>query len=85
MTHKGLSNEDIMNMVLDSDGTQSDDLKDSEEDYIPSDDDGEIDNLLSYNRTSDEDGNRNINMFELNRNASDIRINTFTSRNNPET
>ena len=40
-------------MFLDSVGKQGDDLEDSEEDQIPSDD-GEIDNLLPDNRTSDE-------------------------------
>ena len=40
-------------MLLDSDVKQSDDLEDSEEDYIPSDD-GENDNLLTDNWTSDE-------------------------------
>ena len=46
MARNGLSNEDIMNMVFDSGGNQSDDLEDNEEDYIPTDADGEIDNLL---------------------------------------
>ena len=55
------------------------DLKDSEKDYIPSD------NLLSDNRTNDEGDYRDENMFELDPSTSDIRINTFTSRNKSET
>ena len=74
-----------MNILLYSGGNQRDDLTYSEEDYIPLDDDGEIDNLLSDNRTSDEDDNRDKNMFELDPSTSDIRMNTFTSTNKFET
>ena len=70
-----------MNMVYDIGGNESDDLDDSEEDYIPSDDDGEIDSLLSDNITSDEDGHRDENMFELDPSTNDIRTNFFLSRN----
>ena len=54
-----------MNMVFDSGGNHSDDLEASEEDYISSDDDGKIDNLLSDNRTSDEDDTRDEFMLNL--------------------
>ena len=52
-----LSNEDIMNMLLDSGGNQSDD--------------DEIDNLLFL--LSDNDDNRNKNKFELDPSTSNIR------------
>ena len=65
MTQKGLFNKDIMNMLLDSGCNLNDDSEDSEEDYIPLDDDGEIGILLSDKSSSDEENNRNKNMFEL--------------------
>ena len=37
MACNGLSNEDNMNLLLDSGGNQNDDLEDSENEYIPSD------------------------------------------------
>ena len=85
MSHKGLSNEDITNMIFDSGGNQSDDLEDSEEDYIPSDDVCEIDNLLSEFRTSDDDDHSDEYMFELDHNTSDVRTNVSISRNKSDT
>ena len=61
------------------------DLEDGEEDYIQSDDEGAIDSLLSDNRTSYEGDNWDENLFQLDPSASDIRTNTFTSRNKSET
>ena len=85
MARKGLFNEDIMNMLLNSGGYHSDDLKDSEEVYIPSAEMVKLTILLSDNRTNNEDDNTNENMFELDSSISDIRKNTFTSRNKSET
>ena len=75
MACKGLYNEDIINMMLDTCDDQSDDLEDIEEDHILSDDDGDINNLLSDNRTSDENDKRDENMLELDPSTSDIRTN----------
>ena len=65
---------------------QSNDLEDSEEDIFHQMmmDDGEIDNLLLENRTSDEDDNRDKNMCKLDPSISDIKTNNLTSRNESE-
>ena len=74
-----------MNIILNSNGNQSDGLEDSEEDYNPCDDDCETDNLLSDKRTSDQDDHSDEIMFELDPSTGDIRTNTFIYRNKSDT
>ena len=65
MACEGLSTKYIMNLLFGSGGHQGDDLEDSEEDIIHQMMMGKY-NLLSDNRGSNEDDNRDENMFEPN-------------------
>ena len=84
MSTRRLLNENITNLLLDDNGDYSiDEIED--DDYIPSDDDREIDDQITDFVFFDEEDNSFQNTTEYNSVMSKSVPTNFTSRNKPET